>query len=351
MSEYWKSNAKKYCDYCKTWISDNKSSIAIHEGGKNHKEKVQDYLKSIKKRNDQKHSDEKKYNKELAAIERAAMAAMDKDLESNPSLKRQYNSTDKNQPVSMISLVEASEKEKEKEKQVKKEKSKDKAKPVAVAEPTKRKAEPEQTPEQQSRIGKWESVDAPVKIVEEVVEYTFESVNLGLPTSSGFTSKFNPLSITELTTELDKADVEFKSKGINSIRPTQKIQNKGSISTASEFSTQNNQIKTNPENKWKAVTENSGFKEVNGDEETNEILESISYTEDRQVKVEPSEETNIEIEPTENQVNSDTVVNVKKERITEKVVTLGSSNRKQKNISFKKRKTDSSNFRERQNDD
>ncbi len=27
MSEYWKSNAKKYCDYCKVWISDNKASI------------------------------------------------------------------------------------------------------------------------------------------------------------------------------------------------------------------------------------------------------------------------------------------------------------------------------------
>ena len=24
MSEYWKSNAKKYCEFCKVWIADNK---------------------------------------------------------------------------------------------------------------------------------------------------------------------------------------------------------------------------------------------------------------------------------------------------------------------------------------
>ena len=67
-SEYWKSNAKKYCDYCKTWIADNKAvniyeylilqnnqsipivfvkSIAIHESGKNHKEKVNEKLKEV----------------------------------------------------------------------------------------------------------------------------------------------------------------------------------------------------------------------------------------------------------------------------------------------------------------
>jgi hypothetical protein len=24
MSEYWKSNPKKHCDFCKVWIADNK---------------------------------------------------------------------------------------------------------------------------------------------------------------------------------------------------------------------------------------------------------------------------------------------------------------------------------------
>jgi hypothetical protein len=47
MSEYWKSNAKKYCDYCKVWISDNKASINIHESGKNHKDSVKAKLEDV----------------------------------------------------------------------------------------------------------------------------------------------------------------------------------------------------------------------------------------------------------------------------------------------------------------
>ena len=47
MSEYWKSNAKKYCDYCKVWISDNKASINIHESGKNHKDNVKAKLEDV----------------------------------------------------------------------------------------------------------------------------------------------------------------------------------------------------------------------------------------------------------------------------------------------------------------
>ncbi|MGH0149687.1 UNVERIFIED_CONTAM: hypothetical protein FKN15_025910, partial [Acipenser sinensis] len=39
-TEYWKSQPKKFCQYCKCWIADNKPSIEFHERGKNHKENV-----------------------------------------------------------------------------------------------------------------------------------------------------------------------------------------------------------------------------------------------------------------------------------------------------------------------
>jgi hypothetical protein len=68
MSEFWKSNAKKYCDYCKVWIADNKAvifitsrislclslvlmfslkSISIHEQGNTHKKNVKQKLDEV----------------------------------------------------------------------------------------------------------------------------------------------------------------------------------------------------------------------------------------------------------------------------------------------------------------
>eukprot|EP00096_Caligus_rogercresseyi_P008711 TRINITY_DN2809_c0_g1_i1.p1 TRINITY_DN2809_c0_g1~~TRINITY_DN2809_c0_g1_i1.p1 ORF type:complete len:329 (-),score=87.29 TRINITY_DN2809_c0_g1_i1:148-1134(-) len=47
MTEYWKSQAKKFCQYCKVWITDNKASVGFHEGGKKHQLAVQNRLKEI----------------------------------------------------------------------------------------------------------------------------------------------------------------------------------------------------------------------------------------------------------------------------------------------------------------
>lgn len=37
MADYWKSNAKKFCEICKVWFADNKISIENHERGLKHK--------------------------------------------------------------------------------------------------------------------------------------------------------------------------------------------------------------------------------------------------------------------------------------------------------------------------
>ncbi|XP_040571817.1 uncharacterized protein [Lepeophtheirus salmonis] len=50
MTEYWKSQAKKFCQYCKVWITDNKASVGFHEGGKKHQMAVQTRLKDIRRK-------------------------------------------------------------------------------------------------------------------------------------------------------------------------------------------------------------------------------------------------------------------------------------------------------------
>ncbi|XP_028594272.2 WW domain-binding protein 4 isoform X1 [Podarcis muralis] len=80
MADYWKSQPKKFCDYCKCWIADNKPSIDFHERGKNHKENVAKKISEIKKKSLEKAKEEEKMSKEFAAMEEAAMKAYQEDL-------------------------------------------------------------------------------------------------------------------------------------------------------------------------------------------------------------------------------------------------------------------------------
>ncbi|KAL8189830.1 UNVERIFIED_CONTAM: hypothetical protein K2H54_009152 [Gekko kuhli] len=79
-ADYWKSQPKKFCDYCKCWIADNKPSIEFHERGKNHKENVAKKISEIKKKSLEKAKQEEKMSKEFAAMEEAAMKAYQEDL-------------------------------------------------------------------------------------------------------------------------------------------------------------------------------------------------------------------------------------------------------------------------------
>uniref|UniRef100_A0A8D0GSJ0 WW domain-binding protein 4 n=1 Tax=Sphenodon punctatus TaxID=8508 RepID=A0A8D0GSJ0_SPHPU len=80
MADYWKSQPKKFCGYCKCWIADNKPSIEFHERGKNHKENVAKKISEIKKKSLEKAKEEEKTSKEFAAMEEAAMKAYQEDL-------------------------------------------------------------------------------------------------------------------------------------------------------------------------------------------------------------------------------------------------------------------------------
>ncbi|XP_048833831.1 WW domain-binding protein 4 isoform X2 [Brienomyrus brachyistius] len=80
MADYWKSQPKKFCQYCKCWIADNKPSVEFHERGKNHKENVAAKIAEIKKKSIEKAKQEDRMSKEFAAMEEAALKAFQEDL-------------------------------------------------------------------------------------------------------------------------------------------------------------------------------------------------------------------------------------------------------------------------------
>ncbi|MED6240054.1 hypothetical protein ATANTOWER_015336 [Ataeniobius toweri] len=80
MADYWKSQPRKFCQYCKCWIADNKPSVEFHERGKNHKENVAAKISEIKKKSIEKAKKEERMSKDFAAMEEAALKAYEEDL-------------------------------------------------------------------------------------------------------------------------------------------------------------------------------------------------------------------------------------------------------------------------------
>lgn len=83
MADYWKSQGRKFCDFCKCWIADNKPSIEFHEGGKKHKENVGKRLREIHKTSAKQAKQHRKFEDDIKKMETAAMAAYLKDVENN----------------------------------------------------------------------------------------------------------------------------------------------------------------------------------------------------------------------------------------------------------------------------
>ncbi|XP_078415710.1 WW domain-binding protein 4 isoform X1 [Cetorhinus maximus] len=102
MADYWKSQPKKFCDYCKCWIADNKPSVEFHERGKNHQENVTRKISEIKKKSLEKAKEEERIAKEFAEMENAAMKAYQEDLKRlgvNVSASSSSSTTEKKPTV------------------------------------------------------------------------------------------------------------------------------------------------------------------------------------------------------------------------------------------------------------
>lgn len=90
MSEYWISQGRKMCTYCKCWIADNKASINFHEQGKNHKENVKKKLDELRKKGLEEAKRKQTEQSDMEKIEKAALASLKKDLSSNPTMASAY---------------------------------------------------------------------------------------------------------------------------------------------------------------------------------------------------------------------------------------------------------------------
>ncbi|KAG6462456.1 WW domain-binding protein 4 [Manduca sexta] len=89
MTEYWKSQARKYCEFCKCWFADNKVSISFHENGKRHKENVQKHISQLSKKSAKEFKQKAKVDEDIKKMETAAMAAYLKDVQSNADITSQ----------------------------------------------------------------------------------------------------------------------------------------------------------------------------------------------------------------------------------------------------------------------
>ncbi|XP_058464221.1 WW domain-binding protein 4 isoform X2 [Malaya genurostris] len=80
MADYWKSNDRKYCDFCHCWIADNKPSIQFHESGRRHQQNVQKRLSDITRNSCKQQKEQTKIDAEMKKMNDAAMKAYMQDI-------------------------------------------------------------------------------------------------------------------------------------------------------------------------------------------------------------------------------------------------------------------------------
>lgn len=99
MTTPWKSQGRKYCEFCDCWFADNKVSISFHENGKRHKESVEKKVKEIQRKGSEKEKKEKDEKTFLEMMEKGAAAAIEKDIKSDPRMITHYFGDDVEVPL------------------------------------------------------------------------------------------------------------------------------------------------------------------------------------------------------------------------------------------------------------
>uniref|UniRef100_A0AAG5D2B8 WW domain-binding protein 4 n=1 Tax=Anopheles atroparvus TaxID=41427 RepID=A0AAG5D2B8_ANOAO len=86
MADYWKSNERKYCDFCKCWIADNKSSVQFHENGKRHQLNVQKRITEISRNSYKAQQEQNKVDADLKKMNDAALKAYIQDISAGADI-------------------------------------------------------------------------------------------------------------------------------------------------------------------------------------------------------------------------------------------------------------------------
>uniref|UniRef100_A0A1B0FIY9 Uncharacterized protein n=1 Tax=Glossina morsitans morsitans TaxID=37546 RepID=A0A1B0FIY9_GLOMM len=106
MADYWKSNERKYCDFCKCWITDNKASISFHENGKRHRMNVTKRISDISRNSEKAEQERRKMDAEIRRMEEAAMRSYAKDIHAHGDLTAHCISTVLESPSPNIANTE-----------------------------------------------------------------------------------------------------------------------------------------------------------------------------------------------------------------------------------------------------
>ncbi|KAH8547917.1 hypothetical protein BGW37DRAFT_508385 [Umbelopsis sp. PMI_123] len=151
MSEFWVSQQRHWCQYCKKYITNNKPSISIHESGKAHKDMVEKFLRDVYKRGKESQKEKAEVQKELERIEQVAISSYNsKDAGGGPKIQLP-TVPDKVSSKSTKSAV----------------------KPKQAAPPKQVPAEPfemptPRQPRSEAAPGEWTIVSKPVESIKEV---------------------------------------------------------------------------------------------------------------------------------------------------------------------------------------
>ncbi|KAJ3203697.1 hypothetical protein HDU67_009987 [Dinochytrium kinnereticum] len=87
MTERWVSTKKYWCDYCKMFVVDNKIGRLNHETGTKHKDRVQQYLRTLHRNEQIKEREAQKTSMLLKAIEKSAGTQYAKDMAAQLNLE------------------------------------------------------------------------------------------------------------------------------------------------------------------------------------------------------------------------------------------------------------------------
>ncbi|PRW58735.1 WW domain-binding 4 [Chlorella sorokiniana] len=79
MTEFWVSQANKWCEYCRVWLKDSAQSWAVHERGAKHQENVARKLREMRQKADQEKKDQAELESSMQRVEAEALKKFEAD--------------------------------------------------------------------------------------------------------------------------------------------------------------------------------------------------------------------------------------------------------------------------------
>uniref|UniRef100_A0A061QZT2 WW domain-binding protein 4 n=1 Tax=Tetraselmis sp. GSL018 TaxID=582737 RepID=A0A061QZT2_9CHLO len=82
MTEFWVSQKRHWCEYCKVWLNDTISARSTHENGVKHQENVARKLREMRQKGDAEKKEQELLKQSWSSIEAKAKAQYEKDIQA-----------------------------------------------------------------------------------------------------------------------------------------------------------------------------------------------------------------------------------------------------------------------------